>query len=74
MTPIANGPARNTPKGRQTVRQDLTGCCCPNGPVTVGVFRNQQLVDVELLHLRRAGCFEPPGRIAPRVFQAGIGR
>lgn len=82
MAPIKNGPAKNTPKGARLTRADLAAtvpaaparCHCPTGPVTIGVFRNQQLVDVQQMHLRARGCFEPTGRIEPRAYQAGIGR
>ncbi len=82
MTPIHNGPARNTPKGARLTRADLaatvpagpTHCCCPGGPTTVGVFRDQLLVDVELRHLRAQGCGMATGRVDPRVYQADIRR
>ncbi|WP_431976161.1 hypothetical protein [Micromonospora haikouensis] len=83
MTPIANGPAKNKPKGTR-VRRQLTepapaadnphGCRCPDGPVTIARFVEQQLVDVERRHLTSTGCGLPSEHVEPRVYQAGIGR
>lgn len=77
MTRIHNGPAKNTPKGART-RAELAAtvttaparCCC--APVTVGVFRDQALVDVEKRHMRAQGCQQPTGHTDPQVYQADI--
>lgn len=83
VTPIANGPARNTPKGRirrqltepaPTASSDPNGCRCPDGPITIARFAEQQLVDVERRHLTSTGCGRPSEHVEPRVYQAGIGR
>lgn len=34
-------------------------CLCPGGPTTVATWRREQLVDVELRHLRTDGCGLP---------------
>ncbi|MFI2663715.1 hypothetical protein [Micromonospora carbonacea] len=75
MTPIANGPARNTPKGRIEPAPAAYGCRCPGGqPITIASFAEQQLVDVERRHLTSTGCGLPSEHVEPRVYQAGIGR
>ncbi|MFI1195504.1 hypothetical protein ACH4T9_19915 [Micromonospora sp. NPDC020750] len=84
MTPIANGPARNMPKGRirrqldaldRTAAGGPAACLCPNGqPITIATFTDERLVDVELRHLPSTGCGRPAVHIEPRVYQAGIGR
>ncbi|QDY06150.1 hypothetical protein FJK98_02370 [Micromonospora sp. HM134] len=85
MTPIANGPARNTPRGRTRIRTRAGiadtvpagpgDCRCHGGrPITIGRFVDERLVDVELRHLRSTGCGLPSEHIEPRVYQADIRR
>lgn len=57
MTRIRNGVARNAPKGAGLPPVlDVTRCACPTGPTPIATFRDQQLVEVELRHLRATGC------------------
>jgi hypothetical protein len=74
MTRVHNGPARNRPKGtaRPPVATDPTQCCCATGPVVIGTFRNQRLVDVERRHLRSGGCGMPSEHVEPRDYQADL--
>ncbi|MEV4846127.1 hypothetical protein AB0K20_23280 [Micromonospora matsumotoense] len=86
VTPHANGPATNTPKGARTRVRTRAGqtstspagpgdCRCHGGrPIPIGTFRDQALVDVELRHLRTDGCGLPSTHIEPRVYQATIAR
>lgn len=86
MSRVHNGPARNTPKGRtrltsdtlaqlrtqMTVELDPTQCLCPAGPVTIGTFVEQRLVEVERRHLRSGGCGMASEHVEPRDYQADL--
>ncbi|MFI6819742.1 hypothetical protein ACIBJE_02170 [Micromonospora sp. NPDC050187] len=72
---VHNGPARNRPKGTAqspAATADPTRCCCAGGPVTIGTFRAQRLVDVERRHLRSRGCVRPSEHVEPRDYQADL--
>lgn len=76
MSRVHNGPARNRPKGtaRPPVATDPTQCLCPTGPIIVGTFREQQLVDVELRHLRSTGCGMASRHVEVRDFLTELPR
>ncbi|MEU6387679.1 hypothetical protein ABZ847_29450 [Streptomyces bauhiniae] len=85
MTPHANGPAVNQPKGRTRIRTRASladtapagpgDCRCANGrPIPIGRFVNERLVDVELRHLVSTGCGLPSTHVEPRTYQADIRR
>lgn len=72
MSRVHNGPARNAPKGtaRPPVATEPTLCLCPDGPITIGTFREQRLVRVERRHLRSTGCGRISEYVQPRDYQA----
>lgn len=82
MTPIKNGPARNTPKGARLTRADLAAtvpaapprCACPSGRGTpVVTFHDQVVLRVERRHLTsRYGCLVPTQHEYPEDFLADL--
>lgn len=50
---------------------DTTTCRCPNGPTTIGTFRNERLVAVERRHQLASRCYMPAENLDPKAWRAG---
>lgn len=64
----------NRTRVRRTPPAGPGTCLCPTGPVTVAVFRDSTLVDVQRRHLLTSNCGRAIEHIDPAEYQADIRR